>query len=70
MNPARSFGPAFAYSSWAQHWIYWIGPIAGAVAAGVMYTLLFGTEEMKRRMRLSSLWSTIGPIPESSGETG
>lgn len=70
MNPARSFGPAFVYSSWAQHWIYWIAPIVGAVAAGVMYTLLFGAEEMKRRMRLSSLWSTIGPVPDSSRETG
>ena len=70
MNPARSFGPAFVHFSWAQHWIYWIGPIVGAVAAGVLYTLFFGTEEMKRRMRLSSLWSTIGPVPDGSRETG
>ena len=70
MNPARSFGPAFVYSSWAQHWIYWIGPIVGAVAAGVSYTLFFGTEEMRRRMRISSLWTTMGPNAESKGETG
>ena len=70
MNPARSFGPAFVYASWAQHWIYWVGPILGAVAAGVSYTLFFGTEEMKRRMTPSSLWTTKGPVPESSRETG
>ena len=68
MNPARSFGPAFVYASWAQHWIYWVGPIVGAVAAGVSYTLFFGTGEMKRRMRLSSLWTTKGPAPEGTRE--
>ena len=68
MNPARSFGPAFVYASWAQHWIYWVGPIVGAVAAGVSYTLFFGTGEMKRRMRLSSLWTTMGPVPEGTRE--
>ena len=70
MNPARSFGPALVYASWVQHWIYWIGPIVGAVAAGVSYTLFFGTEEMRRRMRISSLWTTMGPNAESKGETG
>ena len=68
MNPARSFGPAFVYASWAEHWIYWVGPILGAVAAGVSYTLFFGTEEMKSRMKLSSLWTTVKPIPESPRE--
>lgn len=68
MNPARSFGPALVYASWVQHWIYWIGPIVGAVAAGVSYTLFFGTEEMKSRMRISSLWTTVEPIPESTRE--
>lgn len=70
MNPARSFGPAFVYASWAQHWVYWVGPIVGAVAAGVSYTLFFGTAEMKSRMRISSLWTTMGPNSEDSREAG
>jgi MIP family channel proteins len=35
MNPARSLGPALAAGAWTSHWIYWVGPLAGA-ALGVL----------------------------------
>ncbi len=41
MNPARSFGPALAGGVWADHWVYWIGPLLGGSAAAVIYTFLF-----------------------------
>ena len=41
MNPARSFGPALVGGQWSGHIIYWIGPIAGAVLAGVVYNNLY-----------------------------
>ena len=41
MNPARSFGPALAGGVWAQHWVYWVGPLLGAIAAAIAYTFLF-----------------------------
>jgi glycerol uptake facilitator-like aquaporin len=38
LNPARAFGPALAAGFWEYHWVYWIGPIAGAAAASWLYT--------------------------------
>ena len=37
MNPARSFGPAFVHNYFAWHWCYWAAPIAGALAAALVY---------------------------------
>ncbi len=41
MNPARSFGPAVASGIYEAQLIYWFAPIAGAVAACVLYEFLF-----------------------------
>lgn len=37
VNPARSTGPALFVGGWAisQLWLFWVAPIAGAVAAGL-----------------------------------
>ena len=32
-NPARSLGPALVSGQWQGWWIYWVGPLLGAVAA-------------------------------------
>lgn len=42
MNPARSFGPAFATGSWNAHWLYWAAPGIGALLAVGCYGLLGG----------------------------
>ncbi|MGH9745398.1 MAG: MIP/aquaporin family protein [Candidatus Acidiferrales bacterium] len=41
MNPARAFGPALAARHWANHGVYWVGPLLGGVLAGVIYDRLF-----------------------------
>ena len=37
MNPAKAFGPAFVGNLWQGQLVYWIGPILGAVVAGIVY---------------------------------
>jgi len=41
MNPARAFGPALASHHWTYQGVYWIGPLAGGVAAASLYDFLF-----------------------------
>ena len=41
MNPARTFGPALAASQWANHGVYWVGPLFGGILAAVLYDRLF-----------------------------
>lgn len=41
MNPARTFGPALVSGFWANHWLYWVGPLAGGALAGWLYTRVF-----------------------------
>ena len=42
VNPARSTGPAVFVRGWAlaQLWLFWVAPIAGALAAGKTYQWL------------------------------
>jgi MIP family channel proteins len=41
LNPARTFGPAVASGYWEGHFIYWLGPIIGAVLGALVYEHLF-----------------------------
>lgn len=41
VNPARTFGPALISGYWDYHWIYWAGPIIGAVIAGLIMNYVF-----------------------------
>jgi len=37
INPARAFGPAVVSHVWANQSVYWVGPLAGGIAAGCLY---------------------------------
>ncbi len=52
MNPARVFGPAMASGHFANHYVWWIGPIVGGLLAGFTYDLLFS--EKKEQLPLVS----------------
>ena len=37
MNPARYLGPALLGGGLNNLWLYWVGPVAGGILAGVTY---------------------------------
>jgi aquaporin Z len=39
-NPARSLGPAVISGEWSGWWIYWAGPVAGALLAALACSFL------------------------------
>jgi len=44
VNPARSTGPAIFVGGWAlsQLWLFWVAPLLGGAAAGVVYRMVSG----------------------------
>ena len=40
LNPARTLGPALLSGEFANHWVYWAGPIAGALIAALVFAAL------------------------------
>ncbi len=56
VNPACWFGPALWYASlpgvlhpFADHTVYWVGPILGAMLAAVVYSTLFQPADSKEK---------------------
>ena len=49
VNPARSTGPALMVGGWAlqQLWLFWLAPIAGALAAGWLYKAMLHKDPME-----------------------
>lgn len=49
VNPARSTGPAVFVGGWAlaQLWLFWVAPVVGAAAAGLVYRSCFEAKPAK-----------------------
>jgi aquaporin TIP len=41
MNPARAFGPQLVQGVWDDAWVYYVGPVLGAIVAAVAYDRLY-----------------------------
>ncbi|XP_015265045.1 PREDICTED: aquaporin-6-like [Gekko japonicus] len=55
MNPARSFGPAVIVRSFPDHWVFWVGPLSGAVLASLLYNFVIYHDSKSFAQRLAIL---------------
>lgn len=53
MNPARTVGPAIVYGRYRSIWVYFIGPIGGAVCGAWAYNLIRFTNKPLREITRS-----------------
>ena len=60
LNPARSFGPCVVLGAFnSYHWIYWVGPILGAMLASSFYMFIKALE-----------YETVNPDQDGQGNQG
>ncbi|XP_054253092.1 aquaporin-6 [Indicator indicator] len=72
MNPARSFAPAVITRSFANHWVYWAGPLLGAALGSVLYEFVLCPRPRSLAERLAALKgeppAVTEPPPEPPAE--
>uniref|UniRef100_A0A8D0GS84 Aquaporin-5 n=1 Tax=Sphenodon punctatus TaxID=8508 RepID=A0A8D0GS84_SPHPU len=76
MNPARSLGPSAIMGSFTKdHWVFWVGPLLGAVLASVLYNYVFFPQAKTMAVRTSYRFSLhniakicpfLSPLPKLS----
>jgi aquaporin Z len=75
-NPARSLGPALISGQWQGWWIYWIGPLFGALLAALACSLLAKRITVAKLYYFDSdrdgLFRRMSPVahPEPVGSVG
>ncbi len=53
LNPARIFGPAVVSGHFDYHYVWWLGPVSGAIAAGFLYGKVFKRKREEKDLSLT-----------------
>ncbi|XP_025739095.2 aquaporin-5 [Callorhinus ursinus] len=62
MNPARSFGPAMVMNRLSSaQWVFWVGPIVGAILAAILYFYLLFPNSLSLSERMAIIKGTYEP---------
>ncbi|XP_074835906.1 aquaporin-5-like [Carettochelys insculpta] len=65
MNPARSFAPAVIVNRFSTaHWVFWFGPIIGAILAALLYNYFLFPYSLSRAERTAIMKGTYEPEEE------
>ncbi|XP_063159397.1 aquaporin-1 [Candoia aspera] len=57
INPARSFGSALVTTHFADHWIFWVGPMLGGASAALIYDFILAPRRSEITDRMKA-WTT------------
>ncbi|XP_068519483.1 aquaporin-2-like isoform X2 [Anas acuta] len=66
MNPARSLGPAIVTGIWDDHWVYWLGPVPGAVLAAFSYEFVFAPGASREKLGACLACRDVAPVEATS----
>ncbi|KAM9350402.1 aquaporin AQPAe.a [Symphorus nematophorus] len=69
MNPARALGPAIITGFWENHWVYWLGPVLGAILGGVSHEFFFARSASRQKL-VACLTCKDIEIVETTSMTG
>ena len=53
LNPARVSGPAVVSGHFDYHFVWWLGPISGSIAAGFLYGKVFKRKREEKELSLT-----------------
>ncbi|KAI7899894.1 aquaporin-like protein [Cokeromyces recurvatus] len=61
VNPARSFAASVVTGKWANHWIFWFGPLIGGIFAAIIYLFTKSiTESSQQEELVQNSRNTVG----------